>query len=106
MNFKNKQFWLIVSFIILTTECFGQGVSNIPGSFSESGFGVRPSGMGQAYTAISNDANAFLTNPAGLLLGTRKSFTANYAELFGLVRLIIQDPSGQKDIMKSVVLIK
>ncbi|MCZ6820816.1 MAG: hypothetical protein O7G31_15205 [Calditrichaeota bacterium] len=44
--------------------------------------------MGQAYTAISNDANAFLTNPAGLLLGTRKSFTANYAELFGLI------PSG------------
>ncbi len=88
MNFKNKQFWLFVSVLILATECFGQGLSNIPGSFSESGFGVRPSGMGQAYTAISNDANAFLTNPAGLLMGTRKTFTANYAELFGLI------PSG------------
>ena len=41
--------------------------------------------MGQAYTAISDDANAFLTNPAGYLLGRRANFTANYAKLFGLV---------------------
>lgn len=60
----------------------------MPGAFSEVGFGVRPGGMGNAYTAISNDANAFLTNPAGLLLGARPIFTANYAKLFGIV------PSG------------
>ncbi len=62
-----------------------QGLSNLPGAFSEVGFGVRPAGMGQAFTAISNDANAFLTNPAGLLLGARPTFTANYAKLFGLI---------------------
>ncbi|MFQ5638883.1 MAG: hypothetical protein ACE5IR_12920, partial [bacterium] len=71
--------------LITPAAAFGQGLSNIPGAFSEAGFGVRPSGMGQAYTAISNDANAFLTNPAGLLLGTRPNFTANYAKLFGLI---------------------
>jgi hypothetical protein len=63
----------------------GQTLSNLPGAFSEVGFGVRPTGMGQAYTAISNDANAFLTNPAGYLLGNRANFTANYAKLFGLI---------------------
>lgn len=88
MHFKTGSICLTISLCLLVTEAFGQGLSNIPGAFSEIGFGVRPSGMGQAYTAISNDANAFLTNPAGLLLGTRKSFSANYAELFGLI------PSG------------
>jgi len=78
---------LLISICILTlvSESFGQGLSNIPGAFPEAGFGVRPSGMGEAYAALSDDANAFLTNPAGLLLGLRPSFTANYAELFGLV---------------------
>jgi len=71
--------------LINTFQGFGQGLSNIPGAFAETGFGVRPSGMGQAYAAISNDANAFLTNPAGLLIGERPNFTGNYAKLYGLV---------------------
>lgn len=78
----------LIAILGFGTRAFAQGVSNIPGAFSEAGFGVRPAGMGLAYTAISNDANAFLTNPAGFLLGPRPSFTANYAKLFGLV------PSG------------
>jgi hypothetical protein len=71
--------------IMLPANLDAQELSNIPGAFSEAGFGVRPSGMGEAYAALSNDANAFLTNPAGLLLGSRANFTANYANLFGLV---------------------
>jgi len=74
--------FLLINFV---TTGFAQQLSNIPGAFSEAGFGVRPSGMGEAYAALSNDANAFLTNPAGLLLGSRPNFTANYANLFGLV---------------------
>jgi hypothetical protein len=77
-------FCLILTFVVVIPG-FSQGLSNIPGVFSEAGFGVRPSGMGQAYAALSNDANSFLTNPAGLLLGDRATFTANYANLFGLV---------------------
>lgn len=77
----------VVIFILanLQTAVIAQELSNLPGAFSESGFGVRPSGMGEAYAALSNDAHAFLTNPAGLLLGSRPNFTANYANLFGLV---------------------
>ena len=74
--------------LVIVTSTQAQNLSNIPGAFSETGFGVRPSGMGQAYTAISDDAHAFLTNPAGLMMGLRPSFTANYAKLFGIV------PSG------------
>ena len=76
---------LIFLIVGLESVAFAQQLSNIPGVFSEAGFGVRPSGMGEAYAALSNDANAFLTNPAGLLLGARPNFTANYANLFGLV---------------------
>ncbi|RMF67839.1 MAG: hypothetical protein D6743_04270 [Calditrichaeota bacterium] len=79
---------LLVLLLAVATTGRTQGTSNIPGAFSEAGFGVRPSGMGGAFTAISNDGNAFLTNPAGFLLGSRPSFMANYAKLFGLV------PSG------------
>ncbi len=77
--------WLTNCFSSIVDEGMSQGISNIPGAFSEAGIGVRPAGMGQAYTAISNDANAFLTNPAGLLLGSRPNFTANYSKLFGLI---------------------
>jgi hypothetical protein len=74
-----------LAILFLAPTGLAQEFSNLPGAFSEVGFGVRPSAMGEAYAALSNDANAFLTNPAGLLLGTRPHFTANYAELFGLV---------------------
>ncbi len=84
---KNTVF-LILAATVWVLPAKAQELANIPGAFSESGFGVRPTGMGEAFAALSNDANAFLTNPAGLLLGTRPSFTANYAKLFGIV------PSG------------
>ncbi len=74
-----------MAILIVGGETSAQSLSNISGAFSEVAFGVRPSSMGQAYTAISDDANAFLTNPAGYLLGRRANFTANYAKLFGLI---------------------
>lgn len=80
-----KRFALILVAGVLIGPAGAQELSNLPGAFSEAGFGVRPAGMGLAYAACSNDANAFLTNPAGLLLGDRSAITANYANLFGLV---------------------
>ncbi len=84
---KTHVAWLACSLLLLVLPrtAAPQSLSNIPGAFSEVGFGVRPAGMGQAFTAIANDANAFLTNPAGLLLGRRATFSANYAKLFGLI---------------------
>jgi len=82
-----KKYLLIILGTVLfsTSDSSAQQLSNIPGAFAEAGFGVRPSGMGQAFTALSNDANAFLTNPAGMLLGPRPNFMANYANLYGLI---------------------
>ncbi len=88
MNTIGSKLFFVLITISIGSPLFSQGLSNIPGAFSEAGFGVRPSGMGQAFTAISDDGNAFLTNPAGMLLGRRSAFTANYAKLLGLV------PSG------------
>lgn len=75
----------LVFYFFIVIQSFSQELSNIPGAFAEAGFGVRPSAMGQAYTALSNDANAFLTNPAGLLIANRANFTASYSKLFGIV---------------------
>lgn len=88
MTNKITQIIVLYGLWLFSVQAQAQELSNIPGAFSEAGFGVRPSGMGQAYTAISDDANAFLTNPAGLIRGLRPNFTADYAKLFGLV------PSG------------
>lgn len=89
MKIRIRKFLLLCCLLFsFPNDADAQRLSNIPAAFSEAGFGVRPSGMGQAFTAVANDANAFLTNPAGLLLGQRPNFTANYAKLFGLV------PSG------------
>ena len=47
------------------------------------GIGARPLGMGKAFVAIADDANAVFTNPAGL--GTQKSWalTSMSTQLFG-----------------------
>jgi len=44
-------------------------------AFEHSIFGVRPMGMGGAFTAVADDSNALLWNPAGLALLNRKEFT-------------------------------
>lgn len=93
---KNFSKNIILLLLFISTRLSAQGVSNIPGAFSEAGFGVRPSGMGQAFTAISDDGNAFLTNPAGMLIGRRSAFTANYAKLLGLV------PSGYFGLLQPI----
>lgn len=96
INIIWQKLFSVLVIIFIGSPLFAQGLSNIPGAFSEAGFGVRPSGMGQAFTAISDDGNAFLTNPAGMLLGRRSAFTANYAKLLGLV------PSGYFGLLQPV----
>ena len=57
-----------------------QPVSDIPAAFADIGYGARPMGMGGAFLAIADDANAVMWNPAGLvrlpssqLTGARRS---------------------------------
>lgn len=56
-------------------------------SFLDIGVGARALGMGGAYTALADDANALYWNPAGLSKLEKREFTASHAELFESTRL-------------------
>jgi hypothetical protein len=47
--------------------------------FLKIGVGARPAGMGEAYGAVSDDANAIYWNPAGLAQLSRKELSLSYA---------------------------
>ena len=47
-------------------------------------FGTRPFGMGGAFVAIADDANAISWNPSGLPGLRRKEFTSTYTDLYNM----------------------
>lgn len=51
-------------------------------AFNSSYWGVRPLGMGGAFSSVTNDANAPLYNPSGLAFITRKEVTVMSSRLF------------------------
>ena len=51
-------------------------------AFKDPGYGARPMAMGGAFTAVADDANAALYNPAGIAFQDEKSVTFQYAKLF------------------------
>ncbi len=58
---------LVVLFVMLdSTFLFSQDLSGIPAAFVDIGFGARPLGLSGAYTAVGNDVQCLLWNPAGL----------------------------------------
>lgn len=46
------------------------------------GVGARAMGMGNAFTALSDDASAIFTNPAGLMLFDNTQFTSMYSKVY------------------------
>jgi hypothetical protein len=62
--------------------------SDLPAAFADIGWGARPMGMGGAFVALADDANAVLWNPAGLTNPDRPQLTGMYVRQMGLV------PSG------------
>ncbi len=62
-----------------------QELSGIPASFVDLGFGARAAGMGNAFVAAANDANAVFWNPAGVVSVEAVSFEFNYLNQLQLV---------------------
>jgi hypothetical protein len=55
------------------------------GAFEDVELGARPLGMGSAFVATADDANAIFWNPAGLTQVDRRELTMSYMELYDLV---------------------
>jgi hypothetical protein len=67
----------------------------VEGAFLDAGYGARPVGMGGAFTAIADDSNAPLYNPAGLVQVQWNEVSAMYARLFsGLTLYSGNDAAG------------
>ena len=76
---------LIVILLVLLTSAelvWAQGDAGQPGEFLRHGVGGRALGLGRAFVAIANDANAIYWNPGGLIAAYRKEFTSMYTNLF------------------------
>jgi outer membrane protein OmpA-like peptidoglycan-associated protein len=57
-------------------------VSSAQAGFQNAAEGVRPAGMGGAFVAVADDANAGLHNPAGYAQVSRLEVTGMYADLY------------------------
>ena len=72
---------LVKTILIVTIFACGT-VLNSYGAFKDMGWGARPVSMGGAYTAVSDDANAVIYNPAGMVQIANVDSTFMYAKLF------------------------
>jgi len=54
------------------------------GAFDRIGIGARPKGMGDAFTAISDDGNSIYWNPAGIARIDKRELSVMHKDLFGL----------------------
>src|SRR5215467_15040209 len=66
-------------------------------AFEDTGWGARPVGMGGAFTAIADDSNAPLYNPAGLVQVQWNEVSAMYSRLFSGLTLYSGDDTVHLD---------
>ena len=68
MKTKNYITVLLIAFLVLSigSNAHSQDLSGIPGAFVDIGLGLRPMGMGGAYSALATDEHATRWNPAAL----------------------------------------
>jgi hypothetical protein len=76
---KTFLFFALVTAVLCFTPCI---LHRCYAAFEDLGCGARPLGMGNAFCAVANDANAFLYNPAGLAQLERIQISTMYANLF------------------------
>ncbi len=75
--------------VLAASSAWAAGSGALGGVFTASGLGTRPLGMGGAFVALADDANAVQENPAGMAFfekGTRYA-TFTHANLFGVAEL-------------------
>jgi hypothetical protein len=74
-------------FVVITSCILLVIVSPVSGAFNLTGNGVRPLGMGGAFTGVADDANALDLNPAGLAQVRGIELLATYFQAFGMAAL-------------------
>ena len=84
-GFKKTLLKAGLSRLVLSLGC-GLGVLFLSSSgmayFQDLGLGVRPVGMGEAYTAVADDSNTVLWNVAGIADLERRELNAMYSNLY------------------------
>jgi len=70
--------------IILALVTDVQASEKAPGAFAQTVSGARPVVLGEAYTAMADDANAIWWNPAGISQLRESLFTSTYANLYNV----------------------
>src|SRR5208283_5561127 len=87
-NKMRKSAVIAFTVCLLTAACTANAANStfVGGAFADDGISVRPTGMGGAYTAVADDADASWWNPAGLaFLNKTKSASFTYdPSLFNL----------------------
>lgn len=84
MHHKFYRSGYIIWVVIIALLFVGIAISSLPAQIMNQIYvGSRPIGMGGAFSAVANDANAIYWNPAGLPLLQRQELTTMYGNLFG-----------------------
>ena len=92
-----KTLGFIHTSLIICLLC-GYGVpSRVSAYFQDLGTGVRPIGMGEAFTAVADDSNTVLWNCAGLADLQRREINATYSDLFSNLNARLY--TGENDYM-------
>ena len=90
---------ILALLIICSSKINAQDLANFSSAFVDIGFGARPLGMGQAYSALASDANAVLWNPAGIAEVKNFEGTVSYTKLFNIIPYsfasLVYSPSGK-----------
>ena len=84
MRFRKPMVEIFVYFILVSVLNAFAGESGL--AFLKISAGARPSGMGSAFVALSNDASAPFWNPAGIAAVTQKQAQFTYTRWFQDVR--------------------
>src|SRR5471032_3088508 len=85
--------------LVLLLSLLSAQTDSLYAAFLDDGWGARPVGMGGAFTAIADDSNAPLFNPAGIVQVQWNEVSAMYAQLFSGLTLYSGDSQTGGDVV-------